>query len=165
MSTDRNQNRVACVANFLEAQAVVFLNTFIDRLTIIIKDSTSNFIQTKIFIAHFDCITPNGYNLAKGGRYKLVENEDTTEKKYIMVMDETTGTIKGCFPLKSKSLGKGWNQDIVSISNRQLFGSRNAGVAKKRGRQKSVAGSVKFLRRLRCMRQIFQHLMPELERA
>lgn len=31
-----------------------------------------------------------------------------TEKKYIMVMDETTGTIKGCFPLKSKNLGKEW---------------------------------------------------------
>ena len=31
-----------------------------------------------------------------------------TEKKYIMVMGETTGTIKGCFPLKPKNLGKGW---------------------------------------------------------
>ena len=30
------------------------------------------------------------------------------EKRYIMVMDETTGDIKGCFPLKSKNLGKGW---------------------------------------------------------
>ena len=29
-------------------------------------------------------------------------------KRYIMVMDEETGNIKGCFPLKSKSLGKGW---------------------------------------------------------
>ena len=25
-----------------------------------------------------------------------------------MVMDETTGNIKGCFPLKTKNLGKGW---------------------------------------------------------
>lgn len=30
------------------------------------------------------------------------------EKRYIMVMDEQTGQIKGCFPLKSKNLGKGW---------------------------------------------------------
>ncbi len=30
------------------------------------------------------------------------------EKKYIMVMDENTGKIKGCFPLKSKNLGSGW---------------------------------------------------------
>ena len=30
------------------------------------------------------------------------------EKRYIMVMDETTGNIKGCFPLKTKNLGKGW---------------------------------------------------------
>jgi hypothetical protein len=30
------------------------------------------------------------------------------EKRYIMVMDEETGNIKGCFPLKPKSLGKGW---------------------------------------------------------
>ena len=40
-----------------------------------------------------------------------------TEKKYIMVMDETTGKIKGCFPLKSKNLGTGWiavYQDMVS---------------------------------------------------
>ena len=31
-----------------------------------------------------------------------------TEKKYIMVMNETTGTVKGLFPLKSKNLGTGW---------------------------------------------------------
>ena len=60
------------------------------------------------FIAYFDCITPNGYNLAKGGRYKLVEIEDNTEKRYIMVTDEQTGQIKGYFPLKSKNLGTGW---------------------------------------------------------
>lgn len=30
------------------------------------------------------------------------------EKRYIMVTDEATGTIKGCFPLKTKSLGTGW---------------------------------------------------------
>ena len=30
------------------------------------------------------------------------------EKKYIMVADEETGEIKGCFPLKSKNLGTGW---------------------------------------------------------
>ena len=30
-----------------------------------------------------------------------------TEKRYIMVTDEN-GDIKGCFPLKKKSLGKGW---------------------------------------------------------
>ena len=31
-----------------------------------------------------------------------------SEKKYLMVMDEKTGKIKGCFPLKSKNLGNGW---------------------------------------------------------
>lgn len=31
-----------------------------------------------------------------------------TEKRYIMVTDEKTGQIKGCFPLKSKNLGMGW---------------------------------------------------------
>ena len=30
-----------------------------------------------------------------------------TEKRYIMVTDEN-GNIKGCFPLKKKSLGTGW---------------------------------------------------------
>ena len=30
------------------------------------------------------------------------------EKRYIMIMDEETGEIKGCFPLKSKNLGTGW---------------------------------------------------------
>ena len=30
-----------------------------------------------------------------------------TEKRYIMLTDED-GNIKGCFPLKKKSLGKGW---------------------------------------------------------
>ena len=30
------------------------------------------------------------------------------EKRYIMVTDEQTGQIKGCFPLKSKNLGTGW---------------------------------------------------------
>lgn len=30
------------------------------------------------------------------------------EKKYIMVMDEESGKVKGCFPLKSKNLGTGW---------------------------------------------------------
>ena len=30
------------------------------------------------------------------------------EKRYIMVMDEQTGQIKGCFPLKPKNLGTGW---------------------------------------------------------
>ena len=30
------------------------------------------------------------------------------EKKYIMVTDEETGKIKGCYPLKSKNLGTGW---------------------------------------------------------
>ena len=30
------------------------------------------------------------------------------EKRYIMVADEETGQIKGCFPLKSKNLGTGW---------------------------------------------------------
>ena len=29
-------------------------------------------------------------------------------KRYIMVTDEETGQIKGCFPLKSKNLGTGW---------------------------------------------------------
>ena len=39
------------------------------------------------------------------------------EKKYIMVADEETGEIKGCFPLKSRNLGTGWialYQDMVS---------------------------------------------------
>ena len=39
------------------------------------------------------------------------------EKRYIMVMDETTGNIKGCFPLKHKNLGTGWvavYQDMIS---------------------------------------------------
>ena len=31
-----------------------------------------------------------------------------SEKRYIMVMDEETGKIKGCFPLKKRGLGKGW---------------------------------------------------------
>ena len=30
------------------------------------------------------------------------------EKKYIMVTDEESGKIKGCYPLKSKNLGTGW---------------------------------------------------------
>ena len=30
------------------------------------------------------------------------------EKRYIMVTDEETGKIKGCYPLKSKNLGTGW---------------------------------------------------------
>ena len=30
------------------------------------------------------------------------------EKRYIMITDEQSGQIKGCFPLKSKNLGKGW---------------------------------------------------------
>ena len=30
------------------------------------------------------------------------------EKRYIMVTDEESGQIKGCFPLKSKNLGTGW---------------------------------------------------------
>ena len=30
------------------------------------------------------------------------------EKRYIMVTDEETGKIKGCFPLKKKNLGNGW---------------------------------------------------------
>ena len=30
------------------------------------------------------------------------------EKRYIMITDEETGQIKGCFPLKAKNLGKGW---------------------------------------------------------
>ena len=30
------------------------------------------------------------------------------EKRYIMVTDEESGQIKGCFPLKSRNLGKGW---------------------------------------------------------
>ena len=30
------------------------------------------------------------------------------EKRYIMVTDEETGQIKGCYPLKSKNLGTGW---------------------------------------------------------
>lgn len=30
------------------------------------------------------------------------------EKRYIMVTDEETGQIKGCFPLKSRNLGTGW---------------------------------------------------------
>ena len=38
-----------------------------------------------------------------------------TEKRYIMVTDEN-GNIKGCFPLKKKSLGTGWvavYQDMI----------------------------------------------------
>ena len=30
------------------------------------------------------------------------------EKRYIMITDEESGQIKGCFPLKPKNLGKGW---------------------------------------------------------
>ncbi len=30
------------------------------------------------------------------------------EKRYIMIADEETGKIKGCFPLKNKNLGTGW---------------------------------------------------------
>lgn len=68
------------------------------------------------FIAYFDCIVPKGYNLTKGGRYKLVETKDTSGRRYIMVTDEN-GNIKGYFPLKKKSLGKEWiavYQDMIS---------------------------------------------------
>ena len=30
------------------------------------------------------------------------------EKKYIMIIDEETTEVKGCFPLKKKGLGTGW---------------------------------------------------------
>ena len=39
------------------------------------------------------------------------------EKRYIMITDEESGQIKGCFPLKSKNLGTGWvavYQDMIS---------------------------------------------------
>ena len=40
------------------------------------------------------------------------------EKRYIMVTDEESGQIKGCFPLKSKNLGKGW---IALYQNSSLW--------------------------------------------
>ena len=46
------------------------------------------------------------------------------EKKYIMVTDEKTGKIKGCFPLKQKNLGNGWialyQQAISNVADAKL---------------------------------------------
>ena len=41
-----------------------------------------------------------------GGQEKIVILPK--EKRYIMVVDEETQEIKGCFPLKKRGLGKGW---------------------------------------------------------
>lgn len=50
------------------------------------------------------------------------------EKKYIMVTDEETGKIKGCFPLKSKNLGRGWvavyQQVITQVAKEKLTGEQ-----------------------------------------
>ena len=40
------------------------------------------------------------------------------EKRYIMVTDEETGQIKGCYPLKSKNLGTGW---IALYQNQSIW--------------------------------------------
>lgn len=46
------------------------------------------------------------------------------EKRYIMITDEETGKIKGCFPLKKKNLGNGWialyQQAISNIADMNL---------------------------------------------
>ena len=52
-----------------------------------------------------DFVNPSGVkNLI--GQDKIISLPK--EKKYIMVTDEKTGTIKGYFPLKEKRLGKDW---------------------------------------------------------
>lgn len=59
-------------------------------------------------------------NLLEGNKISFLPKE----KKYIMVTDEETGKIKGCFPLKSKNLGKGWialyQQAISNIADMNL---------------------------------------------
>ena len=50
------------------------------------------------------------------------------ERKYIMVTDEETGKIKGCFPLKPKNLGKGWvavyQKVITQVAKEKLTGEQ-----------------------------------------
>ena len=66
----------------------------------------------------------SGRDLLKGGNAQMSDFVKTSnekisdtqekififpkEKRYIMVTDEESGQIKGCFPLKSKNLGTGW---------------------------------------------------------
>ena len=50
------------------------------------------------------------------------------EKRYIMVMDEETGKIKGCFPLKPKSLGTGrialYQNPSIWLAQQRLTGEQ-----------------------------------------
>ena len=78
------------------------------------------------------------------------------EKRYIMVMDEETGKIKGCFPLKPKSLGTGW---IALYQNPSIW------LAQQRltGEQASVLfflfGKLDFENYLRISRQDIAELL------
>ena len=53
-----------------------------------------------------------------------------SEKRYIMVMDEETGKIKGCFPLKPKSLRNGWvavyQEVIKQVAKEKLTGEQSS---------------------------------------
>lgn len=52
------------------------------------------------------------------------------EKRYIMITDEETGKIKGCFPLKKKNLGNGWiavyQEVITQVAKEKLTGEQSS---------------------------------------
>lgn len=70
--------------------------------------------------------TPNEKISNKQEKVKILPNE----KKYIMVMNENTGEIKGCFPLKNKNLGVGWialyQEAITQVAKEKLTGEQSS---------------------------------------
>ena len=53
-----------------------------------------------------------------------------TEKKYVIVMDEVTGDIKSCVPIKNKNLGNGWvamyQEAMAQIAKEKLTGEQSS---------------------------------------
>ena len=70
--------------------------------------------------------THNEENFEQSGKISFMPKE----KRYIMVTDEETGKIKGCFPLKKKNLGNGWialyQEVITQVAKEKLTGEQSS---------------------------------------